>query len=260
MDTATYGEPRGRSYLVGLFMLQYNLILFGGSALFSLASASPLPLLVGLGAEALVLLVGSNLPGVRRFLDRREATELRAEADHTVMTAVAGLEREYASRVLALRQALEEIRELGGRKPEPAFESAVTRLETLLPFHLELCGSHQELSTFLKATSDSELALEIEQLKAAFTAERDLTHRLALRESLGLAQHRQEKRASTTQRLGRVAAKIAAVERTVSHLRARGTSLAQNAKLPVEVEALLGEIAPEANEIEPRLPSLAPSR
>jgi len=260
MDTETYGTTTGRNYLVRLFMVQYNLILFGGAALFSLASASPLPLLIGLGAEALFLIVGPNLPGVRRFLDRRDAAEIRAETDQAVMSGVAGLEREYAARVLALRQALEEIRQLGGRRPEPGFDHAVTRLETLLPYHLELCASHQELSTLLKATSDLELTQEIEQLKAAFAAERDLSHRLALRESLGIAQSRQEKRTNTAQQLGRVGTKIASVERTVSHLRARGSSLGQNSKLGSEVEALLAEIMPEVVELGPRLGSLAPSR
>nr|MDQ2644746.1 hypothetical protein [Myxococcota bacterium] len=57
-------------YLSSAFKLQYNLILLGGSALLSLAAASPVPLLLGLAAELLWLALAPTLPAFRRWVDR----------------------------------------------------------------------------------------------------------------------------------------------------------------------------------------------
>ncbi len=50
------------SYLKHAFKDQHNLVLILGAACFSLAFASPLPLLVGAAGEFLWLLTGPRLP------------------------------------------------------------------------------------------------------------------------------------------------------------------------------------------------------
>jgi hypothetical protein len=246
-------EPtREPSYLVRLFSLQYNWILFGGALLFSLASASRLPALVGTAVEVLVLLVGSNLPGVRRWLDRRDAAFRRAAANDAVMTAVRGLERDYASRVLALDHALGDIRDFGGPRPEPAFEAAVSRLETLRSVHLGLCEAHQRVTKFLAATPTKELAAEAERLKAAFSAEKDIGLRLTLRQALTLAQRRIEHRESLGQTLRGLGVRLESVERSIAYLRSQGESLARSPRFPSDVEQLVGDIDPQTSvDLEP---------
>jgi hypothetical protein len=244
---------REPSYLVRLFSLQYNWIPFGGALLFALASASPEPALVGVVAELAVLLVGSNLPPVRRWLDRRDAGLRRSAANH--MVAVRGLERELASRVLAVDQALDEIREFGGPRPEPEFERAVTRLRTLLDVHLGLCETHQRVSAFLSAISRQELVAEAERLKAAFVAEKDIGLRLTLRQALTLAQRRIDHRESLVQTLRGVGVRLESLERSVAYLRSQGEALASSARFASEVETLVRQIDPPAA-VELELPEI----
>ena len=251
------------SYAARLFMVQYNLILFAGSALFSLAAASPLPIAVGAATELVVLVVGSNLPGVRRWLDRREAGLRRTAAGSALMVAIRGLDREYAGRVLALDNALGEIRDLGGTRPEPGYEHAMTRLETLGPVYLGLCETHQRIAKFLTATPEAEIAAEIARLTAEFAAEKDLGLRLSLRQALGLARRRQEHRASMIHLLRSLGVKLESVERSLAYLRSQGQALVENPRLSAEIETLLSENRPgharrrrTAGSRQPRPPSL----
>lgn len=244
--------PKERSYLTRLFALQYNWILFGGALLFALASASRLPALIAIAVEAVVLLVGSSLPPVRRFLDRRDAAFRRAEANEALQLAVRGLERDYASRVFAVDLALGEIRDFGGARPEPAFEHAVARLETLRAVHLGLCETHQRVTKFLVATPTRELTAEAERLKAAFLAEKDIGLRLTLRQALSLAQRRIDHRESLVQTLRGVGVRLESLERSVAYLGSQGESLAQSPRFPTDVESLVSELDPPPSvELEP---------
>jgi len=232
------------SPVMRFFLVQYNLILLAGAALFALAAATPWPLIAAAALEAIWLGLGVSVPGMRRWLDRREASFRRAERDVAVGTAVQTLDADYAERVRALHGALAEIRDAGGRAPTAAFEHAIARLETLGPVYLELCVTHQRLGAFLLATTEAELALEAERLKASFTAEKDLGIRLTLRQAMALAQRRIEHRLAMLQLFRGLGVKLETVERSVAYLRSQGPALTSNPSLADEVEALLAETGP----------------
>jgi hypothetical protein len=232
------------SYLSRVFLVQYNLILLGGAALFALAAATPWPLIAAAALEALWLGLGASLPEMRLWLDRREASFRRAEAERTVGTAAQGLDPEYAERVRGMQGALAEIREAGGRAPSAVFEQAVARLETLGPVYVELCVTHQRLGRFLLGTTEAELSLEAERLKASFSAEKDLGIRLTLRQALALAQRRSEHRQAMLQLFRSLGVKLETVERSVAYLRSQGPALTSNPSLTDEIEALLAETGP----------------
>lgn len=241
MTDATGAAP---SVATRFFLVQYNLILLGGAALFALAAATPWPVIVSAALEALWLGLGVSVPGMQRWLARREATFRRAEAGRAVGTAAHALDAEHAERVHGLHAALAEIRGAGGRAPTAEFEHAVTRLETLGPIYLELCVTHQRLGAFLLTTTEAELGLELERLKAAFTAEKDLGIRLTLRQALALAQRRIEHRQTMLQLFRSLGVKLESVERSVAYLRSQGPALTANPSLADEVEALLVETGP----------------
>ena len=92
------------NYLSTAFYSQYNLILLGGSALFSLASASSLPLAIGCGLELCWLGLGSRLPTFRRRVDSRTESERRARLDEEVLLAMRSLDAEHTARLMALTQ------------------------------------------------------------------------------------------------------------------------------------------------------------
>jgi len=238
-------EPRPEaSYLSRLFQLQTNWILYGGALLFALASASYMPALVGTAVEAVVLLVGSSLPPVRRFLDSRDVARRRAEANAQLMVAVRGLERDYATRVMAVDHALGEIRDFGGPRPGADFERAVTGLETLRGIHLALCETHQRVGRFLAATPPKELLAEVDRLKATFTAEKDIGLRLTLRQAVTLAQRRVEHREGLAQTQRGVGVRLESLERSLAYLRSQGETLAQSPRFPTDVDTLVSQIDP----------------
>jgi hypothetical protein len=232
------------STVTRLFLVQYNLILLGGSALFALAAATPWPLIAAGALEALWLGLGSSVPEMRRWLDRREAAFRRADAGRAVGTAVQTLDAEYAERVRELHGALDEIRDAGGRRPTAEFEHAIARLETLGPVYLELCVTHQRLGSFLLVATEAELSLEAERLKSLFSAEKDLGIRLTLRQALALAQRRIEHRQAMLQLFRSLGVKLESVERSVAYLRSQGPALTSNPAFADEIEALLAETGP----------------
>src|SRR6478752_4073268 len=124
-------------YLSTAFYSQYNLILLGGSALFSLASASPWPAIVGVAAELGWLSFGPRLATFRRRVDERAAGERRAQLDDEVMSGMRGLNAEHTARLLAVSQHVSWITMTGG--------DASLELETLRPAFMRLCLLRERL-------------------------------------------------------------------------------------------------------------------
>ena len=243
MDEAT-ATLRPASMVTRLFMVQYNLILVGGAALFALASASLIPLFTAAAAEVIWLGLGPLSPGVRRWLDRRDAAMQRAERASASIAPIEELDSEHTRRVAVLERALADIRELGRRRPSPAFDRAVQRLDALKSVYVGLCETHQRIERFLGATNDAELVAEAERLKVAFSAEKDLGIRLTLKQALGSAQRRVEHRKSMAQLIRGIAVKLESIERSMTYMRSQGLALTANQRFHEDVEALLAEIGP----------------
>jgi len=247
MTTAdAFDEPAPRSsYAARAFFLQYNLILLGGSALFSLASASPLPLAAGAGAELLWLLIGSNLGSVRRWLDGREAsaeTPAPAAAPEPAPPPPPVFDRVYEHRVNLLEQAFKELKALASVRSEPTFARSLTQLDGLRATFLGLCESHQGTTRFLEATPEAELASEVDRLQGALASELDLGAKLGIRQALVLARRRVEQRQGLLTELSTLSLRIETIERAVAHILRQGRALGGNAQLAAELDALVGQV------------------
>ncbi len=249
--TALTVPPAERpSYAARAFTVQYNLILLGGAALFSLAAASPWPLAVGVGAELVWLLIGSNLGAVRRWLDRREVF---AEVSPALAVAVEpaapepapppALDREYQQRLATLERVLGELRSLAGPRADPIYRRAVERLDIIHAAFRTTCEAHQGIVHFMAATSEADLTREAEQLQQTILAEKDLTIKLTLRQALVLAKRRIEQRQAMGAELGALALKLGTVERAVAHLFTQGRALGGTAKLAAEIDAVVVTLA-----------------
>jgi hypothetical protein len=242
--TALTAPPSVRpSYAARAFTVQYNLILLGGAGLFSLAGASPLPLLGGLAAEVVWLLVGSNLGAVRRWLDRREvfaeppsvAPSVLAEPEPEPPVA---LDREYQQRLATLDRVLGELRSLAGPRVDPVYKRTIEKLDVIRAQFRATCEAHQGILHFMAATSEADLTHEVEQLQQTIAAEKDLTLKLTLRQALVLAKRRLDQRQGMHTELGALALKLGTVERAVAHLFTQGRALGGTAKLAAEIDAV----------------------
>lgn len=243
-NAATFDDaPLRPSYFSRAFLLQYNVILLGGAALFSLAAASLAPLAVGGGAELLWLFVGSNLGGVRRWLDRREAqAEPEASPSEPAPAPEPTFERVYQHRVNLFDRALAEIRALATSRAAPTFVAALARLAPLRQAFLGVCVAHQGTARFLEATPESELTSEVDRLERALSHEHDLTAKMGIRQGLVLAKRRLEQRQSMTSELTALAVRLETIERGVAHLLKQGRALGGTPELGAEIEILSSQI------------------
>jgi hypothetical protein len=239
MTDLTLDDPSPRpSYAARAFTVQYNLILLGGSALFSLALASLVPLAAGAIGELVWLLVGSNLGPVRRWLDQRAAPAEEPAPEEVEPPAAPTLERVYRHRLNILDQAFNELRSLGHARSDAAFRASLGQLPVLRRAFEATCHAHQGVQRFLDATPLAELAGELEHLQQALGAEQDLVAKMGIRQSLVLAKRRIEQRQGKQTELNTLSLRLETVERAVAHLIRQGRSLGGNAELARELDAL----------------------
>jgi hypothetical protein len=264
MNAIETAEAVPESYLRRVFLIQYNLILLGGSVLFSLASASPLPLLAGLVLEVAYLGIASNLGAMRRYLDGRDAKEPVAESEPAPAPAADPvpvavpvpapvpvpdpLDPAYAKRLAIFEQTAREMRDLAGTLDAASQRHLNAGLEAVVRSFARLCESHQRLSTYLAATPEAAISEEIARLKREFSAEKDLGLRLAIRQSIGLAQRRLEQRTQLETSLRTTNIRLVTLERAALSLRAQARAAGLSRQVLAEVDVLRREAATDLDD------------
>ena len=210
------------SYVSTAFYSQYNLILLGGSALFALASASALPLLIGVAAEAVWLGVAPRLPAFRRRVEHAVDAARRAQVDDEVMIGMRILAPEHTTRVLAVGQSISWI----ALKAEPNASSPNERallgdLETLRPIFVRSCQLQERVAQRLEELRLAPPEQEVARLSQAYAAEKDLGLRFTLHQSIKLAQRKIEQRAHLVDAQRQIELKLSWLERALHHLRSQ---------------------------------------
>ena len=219
MTTQVAAAP---SYLSTAFVSQYNLILLGGAALFSVASASPLPLVIGVAAEFFWLALGPRLPAFRRRVDQQADAERRARLDDEVMHGMRGMDQEHAARLLALGQNISwVVMRAEGSLTAPAERAMLFELEQLRPSFLRLCRLHERLLQRLEEMRLSPPEHEVAQLSQAYAAEKDLGLRFTLHQGIKLAQRKVEQQARLVDVRRQIELKLSLIEQSLVHLRSQ---------------------------------------
>lgn len=212
MTTAT-----APSYVSNAFYSQYNLILLGGSCLFSLAAASPWPLLIGAASELLWLGVGSRLPAFRRHVEQNADSERRAQLDDDVLQALRGLDPEHTSRVVAVGQNVSWIL-LRAEPAQPHERAALVELEQLRPAFVRLCALRERLEQRLQELRLAPPEQEVAQLSRAYAAEKDLGLRFTLHQAMKQAQRKVEQQARFVELSRQVDLKLSLAEQALAQL------------------------------------------
>lgn len=208
------------SYVSTAFFSQYNLILLGGSALFSLASASPLPLLLGVAGEVAWLGLGPRLPAFRRRVEQQADTERRARVDDEVMNGMRGLAPDHTARLLAVGQTISWIvLHAEARITEPSERALLAELDGLRPVFLRLCQVQERLGQRLEELRLAPPEQEVARLSQAYAAEKDLGLRFTLHQSIKLVQRKIEQQGHLVEAQRQIELKLAWVEQSLVHLR-----------------------------------------
>jgi hypothetical protein len=209
-------------YLATAFYSQYNLILLGGSALFSLASASPVPLALGAAAELLWLGVGQRLPVFRKRVEERVDTERRARLDDEVMSGMSTLGPDHTGRLLAVGQTVSWIVLDAESKGVDAAERALLgELDGLRAVFLRLCQLRERADARLTELRQDPPEHEVARLSQAYAAEKDLGLRFTLHQSIKLAQKKIEQQSRLVDVQRQADLKLSLLEQSLAHLRSQ---------------------------------------
>lgn len=240
---ATSGLPE--SYVKRAFLLQYNLILLFAAVLFSLALASPWPLLVGGILEALWLGAGSNLASVRAYLDRAP-TPAASVVPGPSSSRRDALEPAYASRLAAMEFAVDDLRKLALALDAASLRHVSERFDALVQTFTELCEAHQRLSRYVAGTPEAGILTEIERLKRDYAQEKDPGLRLAIRQSMSIEQRRLDQLAQLESSLRTASIRMQSLERATESLRSQAQVLGLNQQLLQEVDALCRDVGADS--------------
>jgi hypothetical protein len=236
-----------RSYFRRAFFDQHNLILLAGAAVLSLAFASPLPALIGAGAEVLFLLIAPKLEAFRVFVDRQDSALRKQRLVRSLSVDVASLGPGYAPRFEAFSRALDEMVAHSVARRALSFDeldSVQEHFEQLLRSLLELMLAHQSVLVAIAEIPALELAQEVARLDRAFTGQRDLEARMGLRQQLLAAQKRLTQREELEKAGGKLELELSTLEKSVGTLRTRAAELVASGQLLNEVRGLVSEAAP----------------
>jgi hypothetical protein len=199
---------------------QYNLILLGGDALFSLAVGSVGPLLLGLAGEMLWLALGAPSPRFRRWVATQVHLRHREKWTAEVNRSVLGLDGGTSARVLALGAAVAEVAELIAERPGYRGSGLDDdRLGALLTSFSRLAGVHQRLAHMLGDAPLVSIQDEIAELGRSLADEKNATTRMSLRQSLALTQRRLRQAEQVEAARRGLDLKMGVVEKSLDYLR-----------------------------------------
>jgi len=229
-------------YLSTAFYSQYNLILLGGSALFSLASASVWPLAAGVGCELLWLGLGARLPSFKRRVDARREGERRARVEDELQRGLSGLNAEHAARFSSVSQAISWIGIQSRSPSDPVERAALQELETLRPAFLRLCVLREKLMARAEEFAQSPPDQEEAALSRAYAAEKDLGQRFTLHQGIKRAQKKREQQVRFADVLHQVEHKQLLVEQSLVRLSQQREQGLRGVELANETQAILTHV------------------
>lgn len=230
-------------YLSTAFFSQYNIILLGGSALFSAASASLIPLALGVVGEAAWLGIGSRLPAFRRRVDAVADGERRAQLEDKMMTGMRGLTPEHSARLLGVGQSISWITMRAEGKVGGAQErELLLDLEELRPVFLRLCQLQERVVQRLEELRLTPPEQEVAELSKAYAAEKDLGQRFTLHQGIKAAQKKIEQQHRWAELERQVEQKLTIVEQSLSHLVGQQKLGLAGQELVREVEGIIAHV------------------
>jgi hypothetical protein len=248
MTATTTATP---NYVSSAFYWQYNLILLSGAALFSLASASLVPLAAGLGLELVWLLLGSRSSAFRHHVDMELETARRARLDDSMLGGMRALGTEHTSRLVALEQAISAISSRASSGGGPIPIGALAELDQLRPLFLRHCQLHERLSRRLQELALAPPEQEVARLSQAYAVEKDLGARFTLHQGIKLAQKRLDQQARMVEMRRELEQALAPIERIPGQLHQQQQLGLSSAELATDMHALLSSVGmPETFEAE----------
>lgn len=210
------------SYLKCAFQDQHNLVLLFGAACFSLAFATPVPLLIGAVGEVSWLLVGPRLPAFRAWVDRQISEQYLARAETAIRGALGELPEADVARFRELSRGVKDLMgSAHGKLPAHELQLSQHGLLELRRTFLDYLFLGQRVEGLVDNTTSADLEKEAAHLQEAYSAERELTARMTIRKSLTAVQRRISQQAALSTVKGKLASCLDLLEKALPALKAR---------------------------------------
>jgi hypothetical protein len=175
------------------FFNQYNYILLGATALFSAASGSVLPAVIGVGAEVLWMALGVDTKLFRRWVAAQDAKENEQRLAKERTELIYNLADRYLDRYDALKAMAAEIRKLAAENQgleTTLIQDEMAKLDQLLDSFLRMSTAHQRLAAYLEQNPGPDIEREIAEDQRQLRKETDTRVQASLKQAISLAQKR----------------------------------------------------------------------
>jgi hypothetical protein len=178
-----------REMLTHAFFNQYNIILLGGSILFSWAIGSRIPMAIGAAAEVVWLAVGARSPVFWRWVEVQAQRREEERWGRGVTETVGALDAERGAWLKRVRADLVDLdRLIDERRAGPPSRSADPTLKELWLAFARLAAAQERIAALAGEDHASAVREEMERIHQALVEEKDVEGRITLRQALGLGQ------------------------------------------------------------------------
>lgn len=228
------------------FFNQYNYILLGSTALFSAASGSVLPAVVGVGAEILWMVLGVDTKMFRRWVAAQDAkeTEQRLAKERTEL--LYNLADPYLNRYDALRAMATEIRKLAAENQglETALiQDEMAKLDQLLDSFLRMATAHQRLAAYLEQNPGPDIEREIASDQRQLRQESDTRVQGSLKQAISLAQKRLAKNEQIEGAWKSLSVQMDTLEKSFDYLKSHILGIGTREELAAALDDLVSGVA-----------------
>jgi hypothetical protein len=235
-------KPKKRSLLHRAFWNQYNAILVAAAGVFSIATFTWIPLVLGAGVEALWLVLGADSSPFKRWVAIQEGLEKKEQLKHDAEAAMAALEPAYRTRFRDLLACSERVQSLA--KANPCLETRMIqgemdKLGQLLHSFLQMAVTHQRLGHYLADNDENELRRDIEATERALRNEQDTQVLAGLRQSLALAQKRLKQHQQIETNWRALGVKMDTLEKSFRYLESHVVAISEQQQLSQEIDDLI---------------------
>ncbi|MEP6863790.1 MAG: hypothetical protein ABJE66_24400 [Deltaproteobacteria bacterium] len=235
-------KPKKPSLFHRAFWNQYNFILLGGAALFSIATFTWIPLMLGAGVEALWLFLGADSSPFKRWVTIQESLEERERLKLHAQEALKTLEPGYLQRFRALELCSERVQKLAGDNPSletTLIQGEMDKLGKLLHSFLDMAVTHQRLGHYLIDNDEGDLRRDIESTERALKNEQNPAVLSGLRQGLTLAQKRLKQHQAIEANWRALGVKMDTLDKSFRYLESHVVAISERQQLSEEIDELI---------------------
>jgi hypothetical protein len=228
------------------FFNQYNYILLASTALFTAATGSWLPAVVGVGAEILWMVLGVDTKGFRRWVAAQDAKESQKRLEQERTEMLYGLDDRYVQRYDALRGMVTEIRQLAAENQgleTSLIQDEMAKLDQLLDSFLRMATAHQRLAIYLQQNPGAQVEREIAQDQRLLRSETDPRVQSSLKQAISLGQKRLAKHGQIEGAWKSLSVQIDTLEKSFDYLKSHILGIGTREELAAALDDLVAGVA-----------------